>query len=192
MGSSSDSISDSVCSESMKIYAISDTHFGHDKLVTLSNRPTDFTEKILKSLKFTEADLLIHCGDFCIGQDEHWHNEFHFACRNIKKKILVRGNHDGKSDSWYYNHGWDFVCTSFVHTFYGKTAIFTHIPILKTDKFDFNVHGHLHGNNHRHQDTYASLYDRTWHKDLAPEVHDYKPVSLEKLLCTPNTTPTTS
>lgn len=166
----------------MKIYATSDTHFGHEKLVTISNRPIDFSERILEGLKTTGGDILIHCGDFCIGKDEFWHGEFVRATDKFKKKILVRGNHDGKSDSWYYDHGWDFVCTSFVHTLFGKTALFTHIPVLKTDKFNFNVHGHLHGNNHRHDAQQASLYDRNWHKDLAPEVHNYKPVSLDRLL----------
>ncbi len=167
----------------MKIYAISDTHFGHEKLVTLSNRPEDFTKRILRALQDVKGDVLIHCGDFCIGKDEYWHEQFRIhTFGQYKKKILVRGNHDGKSDSWYYDHGWDFVCTSFTHTFYGKNIVFTHIPILQTDKFDFNVHGHLHGNNHRHQDKHAALYNREWHRDLAPEIHNYKPVSLESIL----------
>lgn len=165
----------------MKIYAISDTHFGHDKLTVISSRPEGFTELILGNLSKQSGDLLIHCGDFCIGNDDYWAGRFLASTEGFTKRILVRGNHDGKSDSWYYTRGFDFVCTSFVHKFFGKNMIFTHIPILKTEKFDMNVHGHLHGNNHRHEAQTAALYDRSWHKDLAPEIHNYKAIDLQNV-----------
>ena len=167
----------------MEIYAISDTHFGHDKLVELSGRPEDFTKKILRNVEDqknrTPIDVLIHCGDFCIGKDEEWHEAWRVHTFGIKKKILVRGNHDNKSDSWYYNHGWDFVCSSFVHTYFGKRLLFTHMPMAIDLRFTRNIHGHLHGNSHRHNE--HREYDPTWHFDLAPEIRDYKAVNLEKI-----------
>ena len=97
----------------MKIYAISDTHFGHDKLVELSGRPTGFSNKILKNLAPCKGDLLIHCGDFCIGEDEEHHEAFLKATVGFSTRVLVKGNHDHKSYGWYLSHGWDFVCESF-------------------------------------------------------------------------------
>ena len=47
----------------MKIYAISDTHFGHNKLIEYG-RLKGFSELILKNLSKTEGDILIHCGDY--------------------------------------------------------------------------------------------------------------------------------
>lgn len=166
----------------MKIFAISDTHFNHQVLTERGFRPDGFGQKILNNLFCSKGDILIHCGDFCIGNDKDNHRLFMFAACGFKKKILVRGNHDNKSDQWYYDNGWDFVCDTFTAKMFGQKIIFTHIPVEKTAKFDFNIHGHLHGNNHRDKDFCASLYDREWHKDTAPECNDYWPVNIEKII----------
>jgi len=131
----------------MKVYAISDTHFNHKKLIEYG-RPVDFEEQILKNLEKLQGDLLIHCGDFCIGKNAESMERYMEAAKGFKKKILVRGNHDPQSDAWYIEHGFDFVCDSFVNTFFGKKILFTHIP-AKRSAFDYNIHGHLHGNAHR-------------------------------------------
>lgn len=166
----------------MKIFAISDTHFNHQMLVEKGYRPADFETRMLLAIEHAQGDLLIHCGDFAIGNDDMAVKKYIFAARFFKKKILVRGNHDGKSDAWYMERGFDLVCESMVNTYFGKKIIFTHIPILKTDKFDFNIHGHLHGKLHRKEDMDAANYDPRWHKDLAPEIHNYAPVNLQKLV----------
>ncbi len=165
----------------MKIFVISDTHFGHDKLVELSGRPVDFTGKIFNNLSKQAGDLLIHCGDFCIGNDDMWHDRFSNYTKDFKKKILIRGNHDNKSDSWYYDHGWDFVCTEFSNEYFGKRLLFTHKPVPLYEYIDFNIHGHMHGNKHRHTNEIDRWYGNK-HIDLAPEIRDYKAVNLEKLL----------
>jgi calcineurin-like phosphoesterase family protein len=161
----------------MNIFAISDTHFGHDKLVELSGRPKNFSELILNNLRNQSGDVLIHCGDFCIGHDEGWTADFMIVTSKFNKKILVRGNHDSRSDAWYYRNGWDFVCESFAHTYFGKKTVFTHVPIVKTDEFAINVHGHLHGNGHH----FVEYYDNLWHYDLAPEVSNYKATNVLKI-----------
>ena len=166
----------------MTIFAISDTHFGHDKLVELSGRPPDFGARILADVRSRMGDLLIHCGDFCIGNDKPHTEAFMEAAKGFKRKVLVRGNHDPRGDLWYMNHGWDFVVNSFVSKYNGKVVVFTHAPILKKNGMDFNVHGHLHGNQHRHEAMALAGYDTTFHKDLAPEIHNYKLVDLTDLI----------
>lgn len=174
----------------MTIFAISDTHFGHDKLVKLTARPVNFTEIILNNLRQTSGDMLIHCGDFCIGRDEHWVNEFMRATTGFRRRVLVRGNHDKKSDSWYLAHGFNHVCEAMFCRYFGKQILFTHMPVRRNDKYwtphfppDFNIHGHLHGDgNHRVKERDASLYDPAYHKDLAPEIHGLKPVNLQILI----------
>lgn len=167
----------------MKIYAISDTHFNHKKLVDAGHRPEDFEERMLKNLDRVSGDLLIHCGDFAIGRDAKAMDDFTWATRNFKRRILVRGNHDSKSDAWYVAQGFDFVCESFSNTYFGKKVLFTHIPVLMGKvSFDFNVHGHMHGNAHRLIGELAEVYDPKFHLDLAPELHNYSPVNLEYLL----------
>lgn len=166
----------------MKIFAISDTHFNHKKLIEYG-RPNNFEELILKNLSRVHGDLLIHCGDFCIGKNEESHKLFMEATKGFSKKILVKGNHDPQSDSWYLTHGWDFVCESFVTTYFGKKYIFSHIPIIASygnvERFSKNIHGHMHGNYHRAAE--VEQYDPEWNFDLAPEIRNYQPVNLENI-----------
>lgn len=168
----------------MKIYATSDTHFGHTALYEKYGRPADFEARLINSLRRISGDLLIHAGDFCIGNDEQWHVDFMRITANMARKVLVRGNHDPKSDAWYLDHGWDFVCESFSARMFGKNIIFSHKPvnIESGTEFDLNVHGHYHGggiNSHRYR---GGLYDPTFHRDLAPELHEYAPVMLERFI----------
>lgn len=164
----------------MKIYAISDTHFGHKKLVEYG-RPEGFSEIILKNLQNRSGDLLIHCGDFCIGGNVDNHTAFMEAAKGFKNKVLVRGNHDPQSDKWYYEHGWDFVCERFENTYFGKRYVFTHIPIPEDKEFYKNIHGHMHGNSHRDVELGGERSLTNWHFDLAPEIRMYGPVNLEMI-----------
>lgn len=163
----------------MKIYAISDTHFNHKKIIEYG-RPENFEEQILNNLSKVSGDVLIHCGDFCIGKNVESHEKFMEASKGFKKKILVRGNHDPQSDNWYYEHGWDFVCDSFSNKFFGKEYIFTHIPLAEVcTRYFKNIHGHMHGNNHRDAELSGDRTLTDWHFDLAPEIRNYSPVNIE-------------
>ena len=161
----------------MKIYAISDTHLGHEKLVSYG-RPENFSELILAHVRERSGDLLVHCGDLCIGDDETWSKAFLEAAYGFDHIVLVRGNHDKKSDVWYLDQGFSFVCESYQAAYFGKKLLFSHIPVPKIAGVDRNIHGHLHGNSHRLEG--IDWYDPSWHLDLAPELHNYKPINLEK------------
>lgn len=164
----------------MKVYAISDTHFNHKKLIEYG-RPEDFEDRILTALRKASGDMLIHCGDFAIGGDEEAHFRFMHATQGFKTRVLVRGNHDHKSNAWYYHQGWDFVCDSFSAKLFGKKILFTHIP-AKKGGFDHNIHGHLHGNAHRLEGEVAELYEPGYHIDLAPEIRNYAPCIVQRLI----------
>ncbi len=166
------------------VWIVSDTHFGHEMLVSIG-RPAEFEKKIIKNLtqQVKPGDTLIHLGDFCIGKDE-MHHEWYMNLLPGVRHILVRGNHDGKSNKWYLERGWSFVCESFVDTYFGKRIYFSHVPILRSDivygaqeQIQANIHGHLHGNGHR-----EGGGDERFHYDAAPELHDYMPVSLKNIV----------
>lgn len=184
-----------------KIYLITDTHFGHEKMQIYCNRPKGFEELIIRNLMQVKPDILIHLGDFCIGGDEYWHEKF-MGVVNCKK-WLIRGNHDRKSNAWYLSHGWDWVGHKFQDRFLGKNIMFSHSPVRYTDmqsalwgsdSFDINIHGHFHNNLHRllegifvvegekerNEIDLANLTPR--HKLLAIEETDYKAVSLDKFI----------
>ena len=172
----------------MKVYVMTDSHLGHTKLLNYGDRPEGYEKLIYKGIHETpvESDLLIHLGDVCIGDDWEHHTNLLIHLRSrFKKNILVRGNHDNKSDNWYYGMGWDFVCSSFTAKMFGKKLLFTHIPLpMEFDyRTDLNIHGHLHGGgvkSHRIED--IPEYDDSFHIDVAPELRGYAPIKLETLI----------
>ena len=122
--------------------------------------------------RLPEDCTLIFLGDFCIGNDAEWHREL-FLGRKFKK-ILVRGNHDRKSASFYTSHGWDFVCDSFSLAIYGRKILFSHTP-QPIVGHNCNIHGHCH--NHLRDGEYGGIYT-PFHKLLAMESTNYQVVEL--------------
>lgn len=167
----------------MKIYVTSDTHFNHSKLVEWG-RPEDFEEKLIDNHSKIEAEsYLIHLGDFCIGQDEAMHEMWNDVVGHVEHRILVRGNHDKKSTSWYLEHGWHAVVDKMELKLFGRIVLFSHIPVDPKLYFaGFNVHGHTHGNSHRDIDV-KDFYDLEFHREVAMENTNYRPILLtEKFL----------
>ncbi len=133
----------------MKIWVISDTHFGHDKMIEWGSRKGGFEQSILGNLSdvLTENDIMLHLGDVCLGNDAHWNNLIaNIVCR---KKWLIKGNHDSKSSNWYLNHGWDFVGTKINLRQFGHTIVCSHTPQALSNSGRVNIHGHLHDDGHR-------------------------------------------
>lgn len=173
----------------MKIWLTTDTHFGHKKLIEFTGRPEGFETKILNNLvngpgqsgtNFKNGDLLIHLGDFCIGKDADWHQLFMESLPTVRK-VLVRGNHDKKSDQWYYEHGWDFVCQNFTLYFQGKRILFSHRP-QPDGKFDINIHGHFHNSDHHLHEPELVAIRNSKQKLLAIENTNLMPVTLESFI----------
>ncbi len=178
-----------------KIWIITDTHLGHDNIVKYCNRPENHSELILENLSvIKDGDTLIHLGDFCIGKDKEWHEKFFSKIPNVKK-ILIRGNHDKQSSSWYLRNGWDFVCENYSEHYFGKYITFSHIPIENIQ--NINIHGHYHNNLPRllkkqfvvegekernDRDFILEKYNPNLHRLLCLEEENYKPVLLETII----------
>lgn len=164
----------------MNIYLITDTHLGHAKMLDYEARPVDFENRILYHLKILKKDdILIHLGDVCIGGDAHWHEAFFKQMPPMVRSFLVKGNHDGKSNSWYYEYGWNFVCDSFTWDVYGKRILFSHIPQKDVGQYDINIHGHCHSKK-RKKEFEPDMNDKQ--KLLAVEKVNYMPVTLRKFI----------
>ena len=138
-----------------RIFITSDTHLGHANMIPYCGRPENFTELILSNFGkiLKPGDILIHLGDICIGKDAEWNARFSLATLGVKC-ILVKGNHDRKSDSWYLDNGWDFVCHTFSMRTHGLKIVFSHMPVPLSDN-DLNIHGHF-------QNLLNKNYDRDW------------------------------
>ena len=127
----------------MNYYVIADTHFGHEEMVTQFGRPAGYETKIMRSVDLIDkpGNVLIHLGDVCLGKDADWHGWVEsLECRTW----LVRGTHDRKSNTWYLDHGWDFVANAFYLDIFGKSILFSHTPQSELRCYDLNIHGHFH------------------------------------------------
>ena len=170
----------------MKIWLITDTHFGHEKMIDFG-RPKGFEQKILKNMASqllvidNKTDMIIHLGDFSLGKDEFWNTVFNTHFPGIK--WLVRGNHDHKSSSWYLSRGWSFVGDMVVFKAFGKSILFSHEPTPRSSfwNVDINIHGHFHNNQHRLKEA-AGFYDPTYHKLLSLEKENYKLIELKSFI----------
>jgi len=164
--------------EKITYWVAADFHFNHWKIMEYQARPDDFEDRILKNLIDIEReDVLIYLGDFCIGEDEYWHD-----CINALgfRKYLILGNHDRKSQGWYMTHGWDCVCQILSIKLYGKNITFSHRPIADTG-YDLNIHGHMHGDTHRtHEPELREIYNDK--QVLIKMEHDYRPIKLRRIV----------
>ena len=168
----------------MKIWIVTDTHFNHPALLTKGRgRPADYEARLWESLeKIPEGDTLIHLGDLCMGRESDVMTRiFQLKCSTV----LVKGNHDTKSDHWYYQHGFDFVCREVIIKSLGRRVLLSHKPQSKQERqeeADIHVHGHLHGVQDRPDRQAPGGYDETWHYDAAPDNHGFKAVPLEWII----------
>ena len=173
-----------------RTWLITDTHLGHAKMVEYCGRPVDHSERILRNLKTTikPGDTLIHLGDVCFGKDAYWHSELMGALYGVWR-ILVLGNHDNKTVTWYKNHGWDEVFKNLDRNVRlgvdGDEEVGVHLSHHPLDdrkthrRGKFNIHGHFHNNDHRMLEDEKKFYDPKYHKLIAIENTDLLPVNIE-------------
>lgn len=179
----------------MKFYLISDTHFNHGNIATYCDRPSNFTELLIRNWQRTvkEEDTVIHLGDVFIGRVEGWKEIY---TQLPGKKILVRGNHDRKrSVSWWADNGFDFACDSMMF----RNIWLTHEPAHKLlqehlDNGVGNIHGHLHNiwhGFHKNDPTTNHAWEtkrlyHPWQRLFAVEYTNYHPVEFDKFVNHPD------
>lgn len=156
---------------------ISDTHFGHAKVVEYCSRPfrnvTDMNERLIANwngLIRSEEQVFV-IGDVALGSFEE-------ACEIIKSlhgyKILIRGNHD-RSIEKMFQMGFDQVYNELdLELKDGRLALLRHKPQLWGDinPRQLQIHGHDHGGP-------KSVGRRM---NVCVDLWDYRPVMEDQLL----------
>lgn len=161
-------------------FVMADTHFNHNKCIEWCQRPKNFNELLIKNIsKLTINNVFICLGDFAWKPGKIYESLLkHLKC----KKILVRGNHDKCSNSWYLRYGWDFVCQQFKDEYYGKKILFSHKPQAWDGWYDLNLHGHFHNlHPERWELELTKIYTHR-HVLIAPELTNYEPISLNMIV----------
>ena len=81
-----------------KIFFIADTHFGHEKIIKLCNRPFENLQDMQNQLiqkwnnKVSNEDTVYILGDFCFKMSKQ--DAVQILNMLNGKKVLIKGNHD--------------------------------------------------------------------------------------------------
>lgn len=128
-----------------KFYLISDTHFFHENIIQYCNRPFENVKQMNSYIinqwnnTITSQDVIMHLGDFCFGDSETIIN----TCNELNGyKILLKGNHDRKGNSFYIKAGFSEVYGDKFIT--RGNCILSHRPQYKIPFDIINIHGHIH------------------------------------------------
>lgn len=156
----------------MKVFIISDTHFGHENIIKYCNRPFASVEEMdqimIKRWNETVSnnDIVIHLGDFSFyGKDK----TREIIQKLNGKKILIMGNHDNYSEQFYRDAG--FHTVSRFPIIYDNFYMLSHAPLQLSETTPYaNFYGHVH-NDEKYQDTANT-------KCVSVERTGYRPVLL--------------
>lgn len=157
-------------------YFISDTHFGHENIIRLCNRP--FT-----SLAVMEAEMIARWNSVVSVRDRVWVvGDFSFHCtpehaEGILKKLngekhLIVGNHDHEG-----LRGWASERTDGHIKIQGQKVHLYHYPIEEWNGYhrgSYHIHGHVHGN---HPEKPNKLI-----MDVSADAHNFTPVSWDEVV----------
>lgn len=163
-----------------QIFLIADTHFYHSNLWKICGRLEDSDERIIKNWNQTigKNDKILHLGDVIFSNKEKAID----VLNNLNgEKYLIRGNHDGQSETWFKDCGFVTIEPIFKR-FKDKydnwiNVLFTHEPVFDLPKGWFNIHGHMHCDIHR-----GNLPNSEYYYDVGVDGNDFTPVPLYQIL----------
>jgi calcineurin-like phosphoesterase family protein len=155
------------------VFAISDTHFGHGKVIEFeaAHRPFATIEEHDRELVsrwnavVTKRDVVWHLGDVYFGgKDAH-----HILAELKGTKRLVLGNHDSYPLEIYQRY-FDRIYGAAEY----RHCILTHVPVHPNQfgRYRANIHGHLHSNR----------YDDARYICVSAEQTGLQPVHFDSLL----------
>ena len=191
------------------IYFISDYHFFHQNIFKYEPIRQQFGDQFIKEMikrynsVVAENDTIYFVGDIFCGFNQARkkfnlkRSEKEYAKvimdRLPGKKILIKGNHDHKSNEWYRDIGFNEIkwideveeflvfhypiCNKYIDEialqFGNEFAKIIKDILKKKNEYDIPViHGHIHSNQ---------LLDCPNHFNVSCEVIDFTPISIEEI-----------
>ena len=173
------------------IHFTSDTHFCHEKIISLCNRPYSdanyMNESIIKHWNETVKpnDLIFHLGDmFHYSPKTNNRDECLSILNRLNGKIiLINGNHDTEllNDAEMKSR-FLFNVSYLEVTLFKKRFILMHYPIFEWNQYyrkSFHLHGHIHTTSEKNMPILA-LGDK-YRINVNTEFNNYTPLTLENI-----------
>lgn len=170
-------------------WVTSDSHFGHLNIVGFTHRPTDHEQVMMEewAREVPESGTLLHLGDLSYrnnGMFKHVYSK-HLTG---ERKLLIKGNHDRQSGSFYRESGFKVVAPFSIEYRARKrpwTVSFSHYP-LREDEFHgphlIRIHGHIHNNGYGGKHAEVFIPFSAGQINVSVEQTHYRPVNLKALL----------
>lgn len=167
-------------------YYIADTHFGHDNIRRLSNRPFNSVEEMDKTIienwnsKVTDDDDVYILGDFSYKSED----PIEYLKKLNGKKHLIIGNHDNKllknPNHWKY-----FVEVADLKMVNdnGNQIVLCHYPLVEWNGYYRNVlhfYGHVH--NAYHNETVRYARDMKNAYNVGVDVIGFAPCTFDEIV----------
>ena len=169
-------------------FYISDTHFGHENIMRLCNRPFKTAEEqdevIINNWNNTVSknDTVYILGDFCFraGKDPEYYLE-----KLNGKKILINGNHDGviMKNIRKYSKYFEKIVPYLEINDDGSKIILCHYPMVEWNGYFHNslhFYGHIH--NNIENDAYKIMKNVKNAYNVGADILDFSPQTKENVI----------
>ena len=134
-----------------KIFFIADTHFGHEKIIKLCNRPFENLQDMQNQLiqkwnnKVSNEDTVYILGDFCFKMSK----QDAIQILNILngKKVLIKGNHDKYVGQRDFDECFEKICDIVQINEDKLQMVLCHYPIIDYAGMYYGakmIYGHIH------------------------------------------------
>ena len=160
----------------MTNWVTSDTHFFHKNVIKYCNRPFQDVDEMgltmLYNWNYTveKEDTVYFLGDWAFGNRKEL-GELLLTLNG--KIIMIRGNHDKQTVTWYKRYGIAEVHGG-EYWEYEPNVLLSHRPY--PTKFPrINIHGHIHNN-------LMEIGPKNLYANVCVEVTNYTPVDLDELI----------
>lgn len=157
-------------------WVISDTHFYHTNIIKYCDRPFANAEEMDETIIHNwnsvvkPDDFVWHLGDFAFGKGSIERIE-EYVKRLNGKIMLIRGNHDRETKSWYQRRGiWNVKGGEYWE--YEKGVLLSHRP-YPTKYPMINIYGHVHN---------LMGITGTNYRCVCVEQINYTPIDLQQLI----------
>ena len=171
-----------------KVFFTSDTHFGHENIISYCGRPfknaNEMDEKLIANWNalVSPDDIVFHLGDFAMGGSEEWNKILSRLNGHI---YLIYGNHDLKNMRQGYTGRFEHVSMQ-MRIEVGKQKIYlNHYPYLTFEgayKSVWQLFGHVHTRkNNTGCDAERLRYLLPTQYDAGVDNNRYTPVSFKQV-----------